>query len=78
MGVCSTFLGREEPARCEEGNLSFRIDVLGGTLFWMLPPLLYRSQVQGAQKESTTSWPLSHFARWACRPDGCRCSLPVW
>lgn len=46
------FLAVKNPRDARKATYLFGLMYLVTPLFWMLPPLLYRSQVQGAQKES--------------------------
>ena len=46
------FLAVKNPRDASKATYLFGLMYLVTPLFWMLPPLLYRSQVQGAQKES--------------------------
>lgn len=46
------FLAVKNPRDARKATYLFGLMYLVTPLFWMLPPLLYRSQVQGAEKES--------------------------
>lgn len=46
------FLAVKHPRDARKATYLFGLMYFVTPLFWMLPPLLYRSQVQGAQKES--------------------------
>ena len=46
------FLAVKNPRDARKATYLFGLMYLVTPLFWMLPPLLYRSQVRGAQKES--------------------------